>query len=485
MLHFKPDEFKIYEESIVEQDGTTYALVQEAGTGIKKLAVMGDQGGLVGQRHADSGAFICPLSAENAAALRERLNWLRPVPLGLQTSFGFGDRLGVATPGHIQAAREAAVAPIFAQQSVRENTRIGRTPQQVMDDAMWGVFQAGWREPWGSDADHMKEVGDIDAFIAAGYTGFTIDPGDHVDDNAENADDATLRAKVEALPWRELESTLETLLRRYITTFDADGLFLSFDQHTIFKAAAKYGGAIAHTVRMARYLKNKMGDRPFDLEMSVDETDTTTTLHEHFYIASELQRLGIPITSLAPRFVGSFEKGVDYIGDLDELERNIAGHAAIMRHFGNRYKLSVHTGSDKFGVYPIAMKHTSGYVHVKTAGTSYLEALRVMAVVDAVLFRQVLDFSCSRFERDRATYYISARLDNVPASSALTDAQLPDLLNQFDARQVLHVTFGSVLDTFGEQLHMMLKAHESDYVAAIKAHFDRHLAAFRKQESHA
>jgi hypothetical protein len=325
----------------------------------------------------------------------------------------------------------------------------------------------------------MKAITDIDAFIAAGYTGFTIDPGDHVDDDAESADDATLRAKVEALPWQELQSSPDRLKEQYLTTFHLDGLTLAFDEHSVFKAAAKYGGAIAHTVRMARYLKDKKGETLFDLEMSVDETDTTTTLHEHFYIASELQRLGIAITSLAPRFVGSFEKGVDYIGDLDELERNIAGHAAVMRHFGNCYKLSVHTGSDKFGVYPIALKHTNGCVHVKTAGTSYLEALRVMAVVDPALFRQVLDFSRSRFERDRATYYISAQLDNVPASSDLTDAQLPDLLNQFDARQVLHVTFGSVLDIYGEQLHTLLKAHESDYLAAIKAHFDRHLAAFR------
>ncbi len=485
MLRFKLDEFSIYHESMTEQDGATYILVKQADTGQKKLAVTGDQAGFSGDPHADSGALICPLSAENANALRERLPWLRPVPLGAKTSFGFGDRLGIATPGHIQAVREAAISPIFAQQSVRENTRIGRTPQQVMDDAMWGVFQAGWREPWGADADHMKEVGDIDAFIAAGYTGFTLDPGNHVDDDAETADESTLRAKVEALPWRELESSPDSLRQQYLMTFHLDGLTLSFDERAVFKAAAKYGGAIAHTVRMARDLKSKKGDALFDLEMSVDETDTTTTLHEHFYIASELRRLGIHITSLAPRFVGSFEKGVDYIGDLAELERNIAGHAAVMRHFENRYKLSIHTGSDKFGVYPIALKYTSGYMHVKTAGTSYLEALRVMAVVDPALFRQVLDFSRSRFERDRATYYISAQLDKVPASSALSDAELPSLLNQFDARQVLHVTFGSVLDTFGEQLHTMLKAHEGEYLAAIKAHFDRHLTAFRKQASHA
>ena len=80
---------------------------------------------------------------ENAAALRARLPWLNPVALGLRTSAGFGDRLGQATPGHVQAARGTGIAPIFAQQSVRENARTGRTPQQVMDDAHVGCIPGG------------------------------------------------------------------------------------------------------------------------------------------------------------------------------------------------------------------------------------------------------------------------------------------------------------------------------------------------------
>jgi hypothetical protein len=480
MLHNKLGDFDVIEDSAVEQDSTVFVLVRENRTGNKALAVTGDTAGFDGQIHADSGALICPLSSANANALRQRLSWLRPVPLGLKTSVGFGDRLGIATPGHVASVRGATAAPIFAQQSVRENTRTGRTPQQVMDDAMWGVFQAGWREPWGADADHMKLVTDIDPFVDAGYTFFTIDPGDYVDDAAETASDETLRTKVRGLPWDELESSPDALRQQFPQRVALDGLTLDFDEHTIFKAAAKYARAVAHTARMARHLRERKGEAPFDLEMSVDETNTTTTLQEHLYIASELKRLGVGLESLAPRFVGRFEKGVDYIGDLDELDRNIAGHAAVMRHFGNTYKLSVHTGSDKFGVYPLALKHTGGLAHVKTAGTSYLEALRVMAVVKPDLFRTVLDFARGRYERDRVTYHVSAQLEKVPASSKLSDAQLPDLLNQFDARQVLHVTFGSVLDTYGDQLRAMLKEHESEYRDAIKAHFDRHLAAFRK-----
>jgi hypothetical protein len=182
--------------------------------------------------------------------------------------------------------------------------------------------------------------------------------------------------------------------------------------------------------------------------------------------------------SLAPRFAGRFEKGVNYIGDVKELDENIAGHASIQRYFDNSYKLSLHTGSDKFEVYPISMKYTKGLVHLKTAGTSYLEALRLIASIDTKLFREILDFARAHYENDRKTYHVSAILDKVPSAAALSDEQLPDLLNQFDARQVLHVTFGSVLDTFGPQLRQDLYAHRTDYYAYIKKHFDKHIAPF-------
>jgi transposase len=161
-----------------------------------------------------------------------------------------------------------------------------------------------------------------------------------------------------------------------------------------------------------------------------------------------------------------------------QLEENISGHSSIMHYFGDSYKLSLHTGSDKFEVYPIAEKHTHGLVHLKTAGTSYVEALRLIATVDTQLFREILDFARGRYEIDRKTYHVSASLERVPAAETLTDEQLPDLLNQFDARQVLHVTFGSVLDTFGSQLRQVLVRHLDEYYAYIKRHFDRHLAPF-------
>ena len=462
----------LIETSVTVVDGTQYALTEG-----KKLLVQGSTWGFVGEAAGE--ALLCDLTPENAVVMRSRLPWLRPVPLGLRTSAGFGDRLGIGTPGHAQSVIGTGVAPIFAQQSVRENTRTHRTPQNVVDDAMWGVFEIGWRAAWGADADHLKHAANVAEFVKAGYTFFTIDPGDHVDDAAETDSLETLRTKAAALPWDVLKTTVEETRAYYQKSFDLGGLTLTLDEQLLLKAIVKYGAAVAHTLRMVAELKTQSNGKPFEMEMSVDETGTTTSLDEHFYIASELIRHGVPFVSLAPRFVGRFEKGVDYIGDLAELEQNIAGHTAIMRHFGNTYKLSLHTGSDKFGVYPIAMRLTNGRVHLKTAGTSYLEALRLIASVDVTFFREILSFARERYDEDRKTYHVSATLDNVPPAAQLTDAQLPGLLDQFDARQVLHVTFGSVLDTFGERLHSLLRANEQSYHGYLKRHFDRHLEAFR------
>jgi hypothetical protein len=496
----------IYPRSVVQRNGTTYFLARDHEGHGKQLGVLGDVAGFEGTRHGageptgGSAPLLCPLTTPNGAALRARLPWLRPVPLGLRTSAGFGDRLGLATPGHVQAARKASIAPIFAQQSVRENARTGRTPQQVLDDAMWGVFQAGWREPWGADADHLKTPADVDGFVAAGYTLYTIDPGDHVD-HAAHADaravahttsPAEVEARVQALPWDALQDTVQDLERRYVgRPFDLGDTALTFDRETLGRAAAKYGRAIAHTVRMYHHLANRMGESDFELEVSVDETETPTSPAEHLFIASELRRLGVRWVSLAPRFVGRFEKGVDYIGDLEMFSVEFARHVAVAQALGP-YKLSLHSGSDKFSIYPIVARLadsgsavseatlSGALVHLKTAGTSYLEALRTVAQVDTALFREILAFARERYDTDQATYHVSAQLTNVPIPDALSDAEFPGLLEQFDARQVLHVTFGSVLDRFGDPLLAALQEHEGVYYEMLSAHLGRHLEAFAK-----
>ncbi len=472
--------YMYYPDSLAEADGTTFFLVRSEEENIKYLGVLGDAKWFAGGVPADQNTHLFPLTAENARALRARLPWLNPQPLGIQTTAGFGDRLGLGTPGHIRAMQAAleqgqAVAPIFAQQSVRENARTHRTPQQVLDDAMWGVFQSGWRNPWGADADHLKTPADIDAFFDAGFTFFTIDPGDHVDNQAQTDTPETLAEKVRVLPWGRLNSTDEAVAARYVgKTFPIEDFTLAFDEVTLLRALAKYGRAIAHTVEMANHLAKRAGGKPYDLEISVDETETPTSAEEHFFVASELQRLGVRWTSMAPRFVGRFEKGVDYIGDMVQFEASFARHAAIARALGG-YRMSLHSGSDKFSIYAAATRLTRNLLHLKTAGTSYLEALRVVAQVEPMLFRQILHLAMGRYETDRATYHVSADLGNVAKPETLSDHDLAALLDQFDARQVFHVTFGATLDRFGPMLMETLRAHEDAYEQALAAHFKKHL----------
>jgi hypothetical protein len=399
-----------------------------------------------------------------------------------------GDRLGLATPGHVRAVRAAGgkVAPIFAQQSIREMMRTGRSPEQVMDDATWGVFQEGWCEGIGADADHLKSTGDIDTCLPAGYTLFTIDPGERVDNAADKATLADLCIDLGKLPWSQLDDSPGSLTNRYLSqSFDVEGHEIAFNEETLFRAAVKYGRAVADVAAMYGYLMETAAGRDFELEISVDETETPTTPAEHIYIARELRRLGVRWVSLAPRYSGRFEKGVDYIGDLAAFEADFSIHAAIARQFGP-YKLSIHSGSDKFSIYPIVMRQTRGLVHLKTAGTSYLEALHTIAALDPDFFRLVYTFARERYEIDRASYHVSGELDNAPLPQDVADADLPGLLEQLDAREILHVTFGSVLTArteegrwrFYDGLMALLRANREAYAANLEARFLRHLKPF-------
>src|SRR6266498_601353 len=386
-------------------------------------------------------------------------------PLALTPSFGFGDRLGLATPGHIAAVRGTKFAPVFAQQSVRENARTGRTPQQVMDDARRAVESAQWDLPWGADADHLKTLDDIPSFVEVGYTFFTVDPGEYVDNTAGIDSLEMLKQKVSGFNWDELSAL-------YLNQ-NGDQVWGQFEAESLMRAVVKYGKAIQHAATMFKRL-SQMKDE-FDFEVSVDETDSPTTPLEHFFIANELTRKGVKFTSLAPRFIGRFEKGVDYIGDLDALDTELAKHAAVTKHFGT-YKLSLHSGSDKFSVYPLIAKHWGERIHVKTAGTSYLEALRVLANHEPSLFLKIYSLGRERYEMDRRTYHVSAKLDMLPNTN-----DLPSLLNDFHAREVLHVTFGSALARFGTEIKATLVKYESTYVEALQSHFEKHLRLLEEQ----
>jgi tagaturonate epimerase len=175
---------------------------------------------------------------------------------------------------------------------------------------------------------------------------------------------------------------------------------------------------------------------------------------------------------------------VDYIGDLDAFAADFAVHAAIARALGP-YKLSLHSGSDKFSVYRVSAEITRGVVHLKTAGTSYLEALRTIAEIQPDMLREIYVFARERYETDRASYHVSAQLDRAPLPKEVSDAALPTLLDQFDAREILHVTFGSVLTEksdasfrFYDRFMALLRANPEAYASNLEAHFLRHLRPF-------
>ncbi|MGW8178702.1 MAG: tagaturonate epimerase family protein, partial [bacterium] len=490
-------DLEVYPRSVASAGGTMFALGRT--NDAKALLVLRADPDLqnfqgVSERLQAEGKELvlsrCEMTGINAKALRGKLPFLTPKTLGLNKSAGCGDRLGLATPGHIRAARAVAdpgISLILAQQSMRENERTGRNPQGVVDDAIWGVLQEGWDQGYGADADHLKTTADIDLCVDAGYTFFTIDPGDHVDDGADSDSFEELLEKSSHLPWSTLETTLDDLKNRLASTpVDLGGLKLLISEEEVTRAAVKYGRALAHTVAMYRHLATRCEDAglPFELEMSVDETATMTSTAEHVYLASELRRLNVKWVSLAPRYLGRFEKGVDYLGDpsldlsesLRRFRKSFAEHVAVAQTYGP-YKLSLHSGSDKFSVYPIVAELAGDLVHLKTAGTSYLEALRTVSVVAPSVFREIAQYAQARYPEDRASYHVSAELEKMPDPASMPDDDLPGLLEDFHAREILHVTFGSVVTDLrlNSLLLKTLKSNEEGHYAALEKHFVRHL----------
>ncbi len=417
-----------------------------------------------------------------------------PVTLGLRPSFGFGDRLGIATPGHVAAMKRSGsgIEPIFPQQSIREMGRTCRSPREVMDDALKGMASAGWTGITGADADHLKTPPDIDATAAVGFTFFTIDPSEFVDPHADSDDEATLRTKFDAVA-AEL-SWLNSYRGKTIPL--ATGTRIEFDDQVLTRAAVKYGRAINRALHLADHIRSttaRLG-QDHEIELSVDETEQPTTLAEHFIIADQCVRGGMKLVSLAPRYIGDFEKGVDYKGDVEALEASLRDHAAIAEALGP-YKLSLHSGSDKLSIYPALARASKGRFHVKTAGTSYLEALRVVCFHDERLFRRVIAFARQCYEIDKATYHVSATLDSVPPATEVFDLTELERLyldrwsdvpegRGFTApgRQILHCTFGSVLTdaALGPEVKRVVREAESTYHFVLEEHFRRHLVALQK-----
>lgn len=458
-------EVRVYPHSVVRVHGGEAAL--GLGPTGKRLLVSQGLPGFRGEPRGER--LLCPLSWDNAKALGALLPEFWPQRLPEGPSFGCGDRLGLATPGHIRSLEGAKVFPILAQQSVRENARTGRTFAEVLADAVFGAFQENYHRGFGADADHLKNEEQAVEAAQLGYMFFTCDPSDHLTD-VHALCTSELQAQKRAIPWDELKARF---LRK---TFTVSGLGrIRFSQSELETLALRYWRALEFTTELYCALARELPSG-FDFEVSLDEIDHALSPKEHLFWALELRERGIRLTSFAPRFPGALEKALDYRGDLEEFRRALQGHVAIARAYGP-YKISLHSGSDKFSLYPILAEEAKDLWHVKTAGTSYLVALEIIAQLCPELFQEILGIARVRFEHDRVSYHTSADVQKLPHPWEGRDPELTKLIQDSNVRQILHITYGSVLHELGEDIKNVLLVNEEAYAQAIYAHFTKHLAA--------
>jgi hypothetical protein len=419
---------------------------------------------------------VCYINHHNLSLLREIFPHLDPSFCGLKPSFGTGDRLGIATPAHLQAFQGKDIFPILAQQSVREMSRMERNWQNVLDDAIWGCFEAGYEGSFGADADHVKGIKELKEAADCGFTMFTLDPSDFISKDMEGLNEQELNQFYNKIPKnKELENLY--LNKKYKIGEQE----LIFDEESLKEIILTYSEALNHVVKCYEFLKSyKKND--FDLEISVDETPTVTSPLAHLFIVLELQRRGVDFQNLALHFLGDWQKGIEYIGDVKEFAKEFSLYAAIAKEIGE-YKLSLHTGSDKFSVYPIFAQETEGLCHIKTAGTSWLEEVKVIAMKNPELYREVHRFALKNFEKDRASYNLTTDLSRIPDINTIADDELVNLFKQNNSRQLIHITYGSILSAkddegkyiFKDRIYKVLFQYEEDHYRELSNHIKRHL----------
>jgi hypothetical protein len=480
----RADHYGVFPES-VQALGWTLIFIAAGMHHEKELVVFGKDSELLGRftGAAVSGlpapARACPLNHANCRQIRALFPFTAPVSQQERpVSLGLGDRLGLASPGHIQLIRDYDIFPVLAQQSMRELNLTGRNYDDVLDAASWAVFQEGYEAGFGADGDHLKTAAEVRMALDCGFSMITLDCSEHIDNEA-----ASLSAEAAAERYSQLPASERERLERIYAgrRFEfAGGTAFDFPLQALHGITLVYHRAISHAAQIYHDVIVP-ADRPVDFEISIDETLTPTSPAAHYFVASELLRQNVRMLSLAPRFCGEFQKGVDYRGDIAQFTAEFAVHVKIAEQFG--YKVSVHSGSDKFSVFPIIGAATGGRFHLKTAGTNWLEAVRLIAAIDPALYRRIHQFALDHLDAARRYYHISADSSRVPALASLSDQELPALMDQDDARQILHITYGLILQaknpdgaaSFRDAIFALLYANEQDYRAYLVRHIGRHV----------
>ena len=421
----------------------------------------------------------CPLSAANAKTLRRYFPFTAPTASPSRgISIGLGDRLGNATPGHIRSVKSKPVFPILAQQSIRELNFTDRTYEDVLDAASWAVFQEGYTTGFGADGDHLKTTSEIKMALDYGFTMITLDCSDHINNDIPDQHADQVCEAYGRLPESLRRSYEKKYLRQPVKL--KSGQSFTYSEDELKRLALIYGDAISFTVDIYNSLL-KPCDHKLIFEMSIDETQTPTSPNAHYFVASELIDQGVVLDHLAPRFCGEFQKGIDYIGSADQFEAELIIHTAIADELG--YKISVHSGSDKFTLFPIIGRITKGSFHLKTAGTSWLEAIRLIATKDPDLYREIHRFAIESLPEAMKHYSINGRPENVADLDTLSDAELPGLMDLDDARQIIHINYGQILqasdeqgqDRFKSRMYKVWQENEQAYAISLSKHIDKHI----------
>lgn len=403
-------------------------------------------------------------------------------------SFGVGDRFAQQAKAQLRACMQAAaqgvdVTPVW-NKSYREHSIVGSEPASVLSAAQAAVHELDWTKPFHVDADHIR-LDIVDPFIETSDF-YTLDVAESI---GQAADAKDVAAFVDRHP--ELVGSLEIAgIEQPFETTRAD----------IEKIAAKYLRAAQDAGRLHRHIASVKGEGRFITEVSMDETDSPQTPPELLVILVALADENIPAQTIAPKFTGRFNKGVDYVGDVAQFEKEFNEDLAVIAHAVSRYglpdnlKLSVHSGSDKFSIYaPIrrALKRTGAGIHVKTAGTNWLEELIGLAEsggeglkLAKEIYAQALDnidALCAPYatviDIDRAKLPSKEEVQGWTSeqfTGALRHDQSNELFNP-NLRQLLHVGF-KVAAKMGDRYLNMLKACEATVSKNVTENlYERHL----------
>ena len=292
-------------------------------------------------------------------------------------SFGIGDRFsqqGEAQLRAIDNARKAGIpfVPVW-NKSNREHQIIHSSPADTRREADQAVSVLGWEHSYYVDADHIN-LDTVDPFVEHSDF-FTLDVADYIGSKVSE---------------EEVEAYLE-VADQYSGVLNIPGIPDPFNisRNTLLKISGNFLGAVREAADIYRHIEGKKGGKKFIAEVSMDEVDKPQTPVELFFILLMISHYKIPAQTIAPKFTGRFNKGVDYVGDVSqfrlEFEQDLLVIDFAVKSFDlpDNLKLSIHSGSDKFTLYPIMgeliQKYDKG-IHVKTAGTTWLEEIIGLAM---------------------------------------------------------------------------------------------------------